>query len=236
MKLSRFFVNTEVAAVGRVVLDDAELAHQLGHVLHFSTGDTVAVFGVNAREWLGRIIEIKKKQVILDLVNEIENSAEARQKIIICQSIIKKDNFESVVQKGTEAGAYGFQPVLADRCEKKDLNFERLEKIAKEATEQSGRVVIPKIFQIQKLDKALAAFQGFKIIFDKSGEPLSAVLSEVRGAELIELYVGPEGGWTDAELRLAREKGARVVNLGPRILRSETAGAMAVFHISQVII
>ena len=145
-------------------------------------------------------------------------------------SIINLDKFELVLQKATELGVQSFVPLITDRME---LRIERLRgkeerwrKIVLEAVKQSGRSRIPPIEQAIKFDEAIAR-PAQKIVFDADADPKTT-----DNREQTTLFIGPEGGFTERELKLAREYGALLERLGPRRLRAETAALAAVTIVS----
>ena len=143
-----------------------------------------------------------------------------KQVKIYAKSIVKKDTFEWIVEKATELGVSHIIPLISDRSEKKDINKGRLIKISIEAAEQSGRATTPVIHEVMNMKKALTDFQKIKsIIWDPSAVKFSpAELADMQG-----IYIGPEGGWTPAELALFQQRNILVRSLGPQILKAETA-------------
>jgi 16S rRNA (uracil1498-N3)-methyltransferase len=150
------------------------------------------------------------------------------QNIHLYMSLIKKDLFELVVEKVTELGVKSITPILTDRTQGKNLNMERLNKIAIEASEQCGRGNIPIIKPVTDLENALSSIEGEIIVCDKSGSVLS---DQPINLSTINLLIGPEGGWTDEERKLFSSKGAKFISLGDTILRAETAGIVGVYSL-----
>jgi 16S rRNA (uracil1498-N3)-methyltransferase len=117
--------------------------------------------------------------------------------------------------------------VVTGRTIKKDVKLERLSEIAREAAEQSGRGVVPAIREPMIFEKAMQAAKGEKYFFDAGGSELD---SRLRGNDTeASLFIGPEGGWTPEESDIAKRAGATITSLGPRVLRGETACAVAVY-------
>lgn len=148
----------------------------------------------------------------------------------MCQCLPKGDKLDTVTQKAVELGAAAIWPVESARCvakwdrkaaEKKRL---RLQKIAREAAMQSGRGIIPPVGEARPLKQALqAAAQEGEILFfyERGEESLKAALTNC--GERLFVFVGPEGGFSPEEAELARSLGGKLLTLGPRILRTETA-------------
>ncbi len=232
MRLHRFYIEETLEKGKRVRIENPELLHQWIKVFRFSVADRVVLFNGNGKEYEGFFELLSKKEavIVIDKEKKIENIPATE--LHLFQSIIKKDNFELVVEKCTEIGASAFHPIISERSEKKDLNIERLQKIAKEASEQSGRAYLPEIFEPVDLENAIenlpagqAGFEGKMFALDFNGEKIET-LRQAQGKKL-GLFVGPEGGWTDRERELFRQKGIKSVSLGPQILRAETAAIVA---------
>ncbi len=222
MSLRRFFLE-QVIQGGKLVIRDQDLTQRLTKVLKLKPGDQIIVFDKLGSEFLAQIELLSKDRCELTIIEKRDNLAEPKKKIHLFQTIIKKDNFEWVIEKGTEAGVFSFTPILTERTIKTNLNFERLRKIAISATEQSGRIFVPTINQIEKFEDSLEKNKNKFILFlDINGEPIKKFFPEIQKAEEIYIFVGPEGGWSDKEINLAKENNIRIVSLGPRVLRSET--------------
>ncbi len=224
MRLHRFYINKSIEKEVRI--DDKELLHQWVKVFRFTVGDKIIVFNGNGSEYECFFEFITKNEaiIILEKENKIENKQNI--KLHIFQSIIKKDNFELIVEKCTEIGIVGFHPVISERSEKKNLNIDRLNKIAKEASEQSGKIKLPKIFDIENLEKSIENFDGELFVLDFDGEDFKKNISSIKkesGKIQIGLIIGPEGGWTENEREFFKQKNIKSVSFGTQILRAETA-------------
>ena len=224
MRLHRFYINQQIDKELRI--ENKELLHQWQKVFRLKASDRVIVFNGNGNEYEGYFKILAKNEAVIAIDKEIkvENTIDAE--LHIFQSIIKKDNFELVVEKCTEIGVFAFHPLISDRTEKKDINIERLNKIAKEAAEQSGKIKLPEIFNPESLDKAVSNFDGEIFVLDFDGDNLLETIYpevEPRGKGKIGVLIGPEGGWSDNERIWFEEKGIKSVSFGPQILRAETA-------------
>jgi 16S rRNA (uracil1498-N3)-methyltransferase len=233
MKLSRFFTNQKIEG-GEFLLSDADLLHQLTKVLRFKAAERIVVFNGNGKDFVCEIVEIGKRGARLRAIETRDNITEPSLNIILHQALIKKDNFETAIAKSVETGAAKFVPVLASRSEKKEFNRGRLEKIIKESVEQCGRGKILKIADAVDFKTAIKNAEGMILLLDVSGENIIKYLGRIKNNGIVSLFVGPEGGWTDEEIVFARDRGAEIVKLGPRILRSETAGPVAIGSILSV--
>jgi 16S rRNA (uracil1498-N3)-methyltransferase len=227
MRLSRFFIEQTIGG-SEVLLSDEEIIYQLARVLKIKVGEQIILFNGSGKDFVCEILEIGKKQIRLRIVETRENKSEPRRAVILFQSLIKKDNFETAIAKSVEVGAAKFVPILASRSEKKDFSRERLSKIVKESVEQSGRAAIPEIENALAFSVAIREATGKVFLLDASGEHVSKLFNEIKNSDEVSLFVGPEGGWTGKEVALARERGAKIVSIGSRILRSETAGPVSI--------
>jgi 16S rRNA (uracil1498-N3)-methyltransferase len=160
-------------------------------------------------------------------VEVIENKeiSMKRNNVFLCMALVKKDNFELIAQKVTEIGVTHIVPILCEHSEKRKLNFERLNKIVLEASEQSGRGDIPTIHEVMKIEEVFkkGILPQEKIVLHPEGDTLKKYLSGLHEAKSFAVFVGPEGGFTPKELELLKSYNVPIVSLGSQILRAETA-------------
>ena len=149
-------------------------------------------------------------------------------------SIFKFDRMEWAIEKLTELGAARLAPVIARRTDARlaqaaGKRVERWRKIAREAAEQSRRAVAPEVAAPAKLREALGGLEGLRIFLDESEErvTLKQALGGHASGQPAALALGPEGGWTEDEVKLLAERGWKAASLGHRILRAETAAIAA---------
>lgn len=240
--MHRFFVPPEVIATGTVSLEGL-LAHQIANVLRLRPGDRICLLDNSGWEVEVEIGPFPRQGVAGKVVRRSLAASEPRTKITIYQALLKADRFEFVLQKGTELGAVGFVPLITARTvlgavgEADSPRRQRWQRIIVEAAEQSGRGRLPQLHPAVLLQSACETASGLSLI-PWEGERtvgLRAVLREHFAAEAkgharpfsVNLFIGPEGGFTEAEVHLARRHGAIPVSLGPRILRAETAAVVA---------
>ncbi|MDD4804993.1 MAG: RsmE family RNA methyltransferase [Candidatus Pacebacteria bacterium] len=231
MRLHRFFIKEKIEKGKETKIDNLELLHQWLKVFRLSSSDRVIVFNGNGFEYEGyfRVLNKKEAVLFLDKENKIDNKPKVE--LHIFQSIIKKDNFELIAQKCTEIGVSAFHPIISERSGKKDLNIERLNKIVTEASEQSGRGSVPKVFIPVKLEDSIKDFSDDLFMLDFDGKPLSSSLRAKRGNpglnNKIGLLLGPEGGWSDKDRDFFKKNEIKSVSLGKQVLRAETASIVA---------
>lgn len=215
-----------------IMIKDRAMVHQMRDVLRLKKGEKIVFFS-DKPEYLGfdYVAEIKGLEtgsVTLMFREKIENASEPSRKLVLYQSLIKKDNFEWVLAKATEVGVSEIIPVLASRSEKKSLNQERCGAILKEAAEQSGRAFIPKLHDVLSFDKAvfLAGQTGIKTYFSSTSEKENMIRGV--GERAVNLFIGPEGGWEEREEFAAhRNQNFEIISLGRLTLRAETAAIAA---------
>lgn len=211
-----------------VYIRRADLINQWRKVLRLRESSEIVLFDGSGFEYGARIISMNGDEVVVKTL-EARHVPSPRHKLMLFQSLLKKDKFEWVLQKCTEIGVSGFVPIISERSEKKGLNLERARKIVIEASEQSGRGDVPNIAEPVALSAALEGVQGSAVAFDPNGDALKEGTLRRLMPEVV--FIGPEGGWSEPELTQFREHGFEVLSLGPRILRAETA-AVAVSALS----
>jgi len=220
MRLHRFYIKEQIGKEVRI--EDKELLHQWQKVFRLKASDRVIVFNGGDSEYEGyfKILAKSEAVLVIDKERKVKNPTDIE--LHIFQSIIKKDNFEFVVEKCTEIGVSAYHPIISERSEKKDLNLERLNKIAKEAVEQSGKTMLPEIFSPESLEKAISNFDGKLFVLDFDGTDLLKTI-KLETSKKIGVIIGPEGGWSDGEKMFFDDKGIKSVSFGQQILRAETA-------------
>ena len=125
-----------------------------------------------------------------------------------------------MLEKGTELGVSYFHPIISERSEKKNINFERAGKIIKEASEQSGRGSLPSIEELIDFKDSLD--NNFpSIAFHPAGDKFNK--DDFEKEKVVGIFIGPEGGWSDRELEMFKEKEIKILSLGAQILKAETA-------------
>lgn len=245
MKIHRFIDNFDLT--GSEVEITGEIAHQMAKVLKLEIGEQVELCDGKGTNALGKIKTLSKNSTIVEIESCSTEATQDKKSVSLFCAVLKKENFELVVQKATECGVDKIIPVITTRTIKMGLNMERLQKIAREACEQSHRSILPEVLEpisfeksLEMLNKedlnpiraenplrALATSNGTSIIFDASGEKFSSDL--INGN--VNIFIGPEGGWTPEELETAQKHNFKIFTLGKNILRGETAAIVATYCI-----
>lgn len=237
MRIPRIYT-PQVLNLGACIDLEPQASIHLSKVLRFSEGDAVIVFNGQGGQFQSNIVSISKKHVALELVEFQDISLESPLACHIAVCLSKGDKVDWIVQKATELGVLSITPMLSERCDIK-LNAERFAKkqkqwqaIAVSACEQSGRNTVP---EVKALTKLIDWFEvdATKIICEPQADEK---FSEFAGAQHQPLHFafGPEGGFSEQELKQAEVKGATLLRFGPRVLRAETA-PIAVLSAAQVL-
>jgi 16S rRNA (uracil1498-N3)-methyltransferase len=221
----RFFV--EKFENNRATME-GEAAHHLGRVLRAQPGQLYELSD-GTKVWLGRIETVSRDEVDFSLLEELAAPRSALE-ITLLLSVVKFDSFEWALEKATELGVHTVVPLASARSEKGLLaaapkRAERWKKLLLEASQQSRRVKLPLLQQVTDPESAFRACEaGLRIFLSEAPDarPLREVLRN-QHAVAAALAIGPEGGWTDAELAAARDNGFHDASLGSLILRTETA-------------
>lgn len=229
MKLHRFITTIlRDDDVSRIV--DPAILHQVKRVLRHTTGDIIVVVDETGTEYQFKIHHYEPQAIVGTTSSLGKTIQESAVQIFLYCSILKRENFELVVQKVTEIGVTDIIPLICDRTVKLGVKHDRLLSIAKEAAEQSGRLTVPHIHEIQAFGDVMKNHtpNDLHYFFDLHGDSVSA-LPFRESKPVVHIYVGPEGGWTDQERTLARESDCNIVSLGRMTLRAETAAIIATY-------
>jgi 16S rRNA (uracil1498-N3)-methyltransferase len=230
MRLHRFYVKQPLGE--ELVVGSKELLHQWISVFRFKTGDQVLLFSSAPYDFLYQFVSLSKKEVTLSFVSKMHN-VEIPKQCTLYMALVKKDTFETVVRQATELGVSTIVPVLATRSEKKNLNFERLEQIAIEAAEQSGRGTVPEIKPIQTIAEALKKGEKKNIVGSLYGKILPEQEASLKSSSC-GVWIGPEGGWTSEEEDMFAQKDFLFLKLTNTTLKADTATvsliSLAILH------
>ncbi|GLK87033.1 16S rRNA (uracil(1498)-N(3))-methyltransferase [Pseudomonas turukhanskensis] len=228
MRLSRFFIDAPLS-LGQHELPETQ-AHYIGRVLRHAVGDAVQLFDGSGQEFLGELIEVGKKNVRVELREEVAGQALSPLHIHLGQGLSRGERMDWAIQKATELGANEITPIVSERCEvrlkgeREDKRLEHWRQVAISACEQCGRSVLPLIHPPLLLAQWLEHCQAeLKLVLHPVAEPLTSHAKP----QSLAFLIGPEGGLSDAEVAQAQGKGFHAARLGPRVLRTETAPVVA---------
>jgi 16S rRNA (uracil1498-N3)-methyltransferase len=231
--MRRFYAPPEDFNGGQITLRLEETRH-LRDVLRLRAGEPIRVFDGAGREFRCTIESISKKETSLSMIEEIAPAAsESDLGLTLAVALLKGEKFDLVVQKAVELGVCRLVPLTTKRADVKlketDKKFERWQKIALEASKQSGRARLMAIAAPTGFEEFVKRAEDAKILFsERGGENFSAI----KAGKKITALVGSEGGWETSEIEFAAAHGFQIITLAGRILRAETA-AIAVAAILQ---
>ena len=231
-----FFVDSSAIGEGKVRITGADLNH-MKNVLRMKPGEAVLISDGTGKDYNCQVETYTEGEGILEILSENEDSRELPSRIWLFQGLPKSDKMEVMIQKAVELGAAGVIPVAtrnavvkldAKRAESK---VRRWQAIAESAAKQSKRSYIPQVGAVMSLKEAFSYIEEQKFDLcmipyelEKGMDGTKQVLSRLASGQQIAVFIGPEGGFDEEEIRLALEKNVIPVSLGKRILRTETAG------------
>ena len=230
--MPRFFVNAEDASSGvlSVVGDDAR---HIARSLRMAEGDSVTLSDGEGTDYLCRLSRIRDEECLCEIISSEKSKSEPPSEITLFMAYPKGDKLETVIQKAVELGASAIVPFESSRCIKRPKSDSiqklalRQNKIAAEAAKQCGRSRMPRVENVISFSELLSRIGGYALpLFCYEGpgtESLKNVLASRGVAKSIAVIVGSEGGFSEEEAEKIVSHGAIAVNLGPRILRCETA-------------
>lgn len=231
--MRRFFVPPGAIA-GREVALPPDMARRLAKVLRLQRGDHVVLADGAGRDYEVELREVSARAASAFVVGERPSPAEPSLTLVLYQSLVRPQRFDLVLEKGTEIGVSRFVPLLSGRAQVRtqaaSQRAQRWRRIVTEAAEQCGRGRVPAVDPPAPFEEAVRTGRGLRLIPWES-ERSQGLRSYLRALEerpaTVSLIIGPEGGFAQEEVELARRAGCVPVSLGPRILRSETAGIVA---------
>ncbi len=226
MKIQRFFGNFDFSQK-TIVVEGVVFYNQIKNVLRLKPGDKIVLCDGKENDAECTIFSIEDKRINLKIDRVFKNENESETELMVYCSILKRENFELVVQKLTELGVFKIVPIICKNTVKQGIKKGRLEARSKEAAEQSGRGIVPKLSETETFTEAIksAKKSDSAIIFDSSGGK-AGLIADVKN---ISIFIGPEGGWDESEIDFAKKNGLEVFSLGKLTLRAETAAITASF-------
>lgn len=233
--MHRFFVPPESLRGGKAEITGPQV-HQICNVLRMGPGDQFTVLDDSGWEYQVEIEVVDRERIEARILNKKLAATEPRTKITLYQAVLRAQNFELVLQKGTELGVVEFVPIITDRCvisaldEVSESKLQRWQRIIQEAAEQSGRGRLPRLRPVLLFLQACerARYSDLALIpwEEEHRTTLRSVLTSYPAnwrPFSVSVFVGPEGGFTNKEMDHARRYGITPVTMGPRVLRAETA-------------
>ena len=236
--MHRFYVDN-LSELNKSITIEGEDVNHIKNVLRLTVGDSITISDGSSRDYECVIASISDV-VTADIVDIHDCNAELPVKLRLFQGVPKADKFELIIQKAVELGAAEIIPVMMERTvvklddKKQDKKLERYRKIAEAAAKQSRRGIIPEVSSyisfknaVKTLTEADDKVKRMILVPYESAEGMDYARNIIASAgeyDEIDIFIGPEGGFADSEIELAKQSGASIISLGNRILRTETAG------------
>lgn len=239
--MPKFFVENKQIKNNKIYITGDDVKH-ITSVLRLTVKDEIVITDKeNNESYYAEIVGIDKEQVSCDIKKKVLETTESSIDITVFQGLPKAEKMEYIIQKTTEIGAKYIIPVKMKRCivkiDEKDerKKIERWQKIAEVAAKQSGRDFIPTIGKVESLNTVydkIKEYDLFLIAYEKEEQnTLKEELKKYLSAKKIAVLIGPEGGLDEEEVEKLKQAGAKVITLGKRILRTETAPITLVSNI-----
>lgn len=233
--MHKFFVD-ESCIDGKLVNIQGDDVKHIYKVLRLKSMDKVNINNCMGEEFLAQIKDISKTNVLCEIIEKIDINNESPVKIHLFQGLPKAAKMDFVIQKSTELGVSSITPIITDRViiknELKEYKkIDRWNKIALEACKQCKRTIIPKVNEPIEFSTLLEQTNSYDLIVvpyeNKENFGIKSMLRNLKGKEKIHniaIVIGPEGGFEEQEIEKLIKLGSQIITLGPRILRTETAG------------
>lgn len=234
--MQRFFAEPHQIdeAAHQIHITGTDVKH-IVHVLRMKPGDELWISDGEKKEYHCRIETADEDEVCLHILYAQEPDYELPNKLYLFQGLPKSDKMELIIQKAVELGAFEIIPVETKRCvvrldgKKAAKKVERWQQIAESAAKQSKRMRVPSIHSVMTYREALAYAGALDICLipyelATGMAETKEIISRIRPGQSVGIFIGPEGGFEEAEVEAAIKAGASPITLGRRILRTETAG------------
>lgn len=232
--MHRFYAENLNTADKEIVITGDDVNH-IKNVLRLKPGDEIVISDGRSRDYYCTITELNNDFVTADITDICSNKAELPVEITLFQGLPKSDKMDFIIQKAVELGAVNIVPVITSRTvvktdkKKEEKKLQRYNLIAEAAAKQSGRGIVPKVKEFMSFKEAIKLAETMDMILipyeEAEGMDYSKkIISEIKEKSSIGIFIGPEGGFARDEIDYAMSKGAKIITLGKRILRTETAG------------
>lgn len=232
-----FFVDDNNRVGDKYFITGGDYNH-IKNVLRMKVGDRFLISDGGSGN-LCEIESIDGETVTVGVVEENYKNAELPIRIYLFQGLPKADKTELIIQKSVELGVYGIIPVEMKRCvvrldeKKKRSKLARWQAISESAAKQSKRSIIPEIHEVVSFREAIKIAKELDLVLvpyenEKGMTATREALGEIKSGSSVGIFIGPEGGFEREEIEIAESEGMRLISLGERILRTETAAITAV--------
>ncbi|MBX4266718.1 16S rRNA (uracil(1498)-N(3))-methyltransferase [Clostridium estertheticum] len=239
--MHKFFVPKSSIDDNKAIIEGEDVKH-IYKVLRLQVGEKVSINNSCGKEYIGEITYIDKKVVNINILKENPINNESPIEVYLFQGMPKSTKMDLIVQKNTELGVKSITPIITQRVEvkteimefKKDKEIDkkiiRWNRIALEASKQSKRSLIPVINDPIEFDKLLVELKAMDLVVvpyeNEEGYGMKKLVKDIDKETInkVAIIIGPEGGFEECEISKLKEIGSKIITLGPRILRTETAG------------
>lgn len=226
--MSKFFVDKCQVFVDNITVTGTDVNH-ISRVLRMREGDEIKICDKEGTDYYCEIESIEKDSVSCKILSKETCMAEPSVKVTLYQCIPKSGKMDSIIQKAVELGVYEIVPVLSKRCVAKGEKSDRWQKISFEAAKQCGRGIIPKVHQAMSFKDAVKSLSEKELALFPYEEATDGSLRDIpTDVKSVGIIIGPEGGFDKSEVEEGKKLGAKIITLGKRILRTETAGSTVI--------
>ena len=234
MRLTRIHVALPLAPGSEIVVPESAAAH-LSRVLRLGVGDACVLFNGDGHDYAARLVAAGKRELRVAIESVVAVDRESPLRLVLLQGIARGEKMDLILQKATELGVSDVHPLLSQRSEVKlddaraGKRLAHWQSVVVSACEQSGRAVVPRVSTPGSLAAVLAGLPagGLRLLLDPGGA-WSLPTLVLPSATPVLLAVGPEGGWSPLDREQLAAADFQGLRLGPRILRTETAGLAAI--------
>lgn len=234
--MHKFFIDKKNISGEKLYITGDDVNH-INKVLRLNAGNNILVCDGYGHEYTSKIIDINKKEIICKIIDEFDNLSEPPVMVTLFQGLPKAQKMEYIIQKSVEIGIFKIQPVITQRVvvktDGKDITnkLQRWRRISEEAAKQSNRGIIPEVPEPIAFEEAIEAVKSLDLSIvpyeKEKATGLKKILQYKQNVKNVGVMIGPEGGFDELEIDKCIKAGVIPVTLGPRILRTETAGIAA---------
>jgi len=219
---------------GGLVVLPADEAHHLAHVLRLGPGDDLTVFDGIGGEWRARVASVSRRAVTIDVGDPVKAVPEPKVAVTLAIGVLKGDQMDTVIRDAVALGVRAIAPLASAhvavpaRAWQAPAASERWRRVALAAARQTGRAVVPLVLPVAPISDVISRIGDARVYIcvEPARSTAHDKADKQRPASAV-LFVGPEGGWSDAEIDVVTRFGARRLTLGPRTLRAELAPIVA---------
>jgi 16S rRNA (uracil1498-N3)-methyltransferase len=230
--MPRFPVRQTQIKNGQAVISGSDYRHIL-RVLRLRVGHEITLFDESGMEYIGAIAAIEKGGIRVAIAESRRVETESSLNITLMQGVPKGNKMDLIIEKATELGVKTIVPVITERSQPRETKrIDRWQRIAIESSKQCGRMIPTNIYDLKGFHEAIELNyrDNLRIILHNQCEySIRNIINNISKSPInITLFVGPEGGFSEKEIKIASERGFILAGLGPRIFRTETAGIVAI--------